>query len=278
MVIHVTCSPLPVSRAADPLPGAGCPVLSAGRGRTPASGRAHARSLPARAAHGKPVAQGRPIFPAPASQARAAAGVGRYCGTRLRKLGEGPAGEVAERSKAAVLKTAGRESVPWVRIPPSPPEARQYRWLGVAVGRRLGPGRVGRAECGLTRDLQRAHAPDLSRSPGPGDRPLRQPASIREPAQRTAAFSPISKASTIHVARISLRASDHRVKGIAWRPDPVRVIGAGSGVARLCEGPFCSAAPCEDWLGSTWAFLQGRERSARTRAGAGARLRLTTAT
>jgi hypothetical protein len=30
-------------------------------------------------------------------------------------------GEVAEWFKAAVLKTAVRESVPWVRIPPSPP-------------------------------------------------------------------------------------------------------------------------------------------------------------
>ncbi len=34
-----------------------------------------------------------------------------------------PRGEVAERSKAAVLKTAGRESAPGVRIPPSPPAA-----------------------------------------------------------------------------------------------------------------------------------------------------------
>ena len=31
-------------------------------------------------------------------------------------------GEVAEWFKAAVLKTAVRESVPWVRIPPSPPD------------------------------------------------------------------------------------------------------------------------------------------------------------
>lgn len=29
---------------------------------------------------------------------------------------------MAERLKAAVLKTAGRESVPWVRIPVCPPE------------------------------------------------------------------------------------------------------------------------------------------------------------
>lgn len=33
----------------------------------------------------------------------------------------GCCGEVAEWFKAAVLKTAVRESVPWVRIPPSPP-------------------------------------------------------------------------------------------------------------------------------------------------------------
>ena len=32
-------------------------------------------------------------------------------------------GGVAERFKAAVLKTAGRASVPWVRIPPPPPPA-----------------------------------------------------------------------------------------------------------------------------------------------------------
>ena len=30
-------------------------------------------------------------------------------------------GEVAEWSKAPVLKTGERASVPWVRIPPSPP-------------------------------------------------------------------------------------------------------------------------------------------------------------
>lgn len=30
-------------------------------------------------------------------------------------------GAVAERSKAAVLKTAGPVMVPWVRIPPAPP-------------------------------------------------------------------------------------------------------------------------------------------------------------
>lgn len=30
-------------------------------------------------------------------------------------------GQVAERLKAAVLKTAVRVSVPWVRIPPLPP-------------------------------------------------------------------------------------------------------------------------------------------------------------
>lgn len=34
---------------------------------------------------------------------------------------DGCVGEVAEWFKAAVLKTAVRESVPWVRIPPSPP-------------------------------------------------------------------------------------------------------------------------------------------------------------
>ena len=34
---------------------------------------------------------------------------------------ESPRGEVAERLKAAVLKTAVLETVPWVRIPPSPP-------------------------------------------------------------------------------------------------------------------------------------------------------------
>lgn len=33
-------------------------------------------------------------------------------------------GWVAERFKAAVLKTAGRATAPWVRIPPHPPEAR----------------------------------------------------------------------------------------------------------------------------------------------------------
>lgn len=31
-------------------------------------------------------------------------------------------GRVAERFKAAVLKTVGRESGPWVRIPPLPPK------------------------------------------------------------------------------------------------------------------------------------------------------------
>jgi hypothetical protein len=39
------------------------------------------------------------------------------------------AGEVAERSKAAVLKTAGRESAPWVRIPPSPPTSLRLQRL-----------------------------------------------------------------------------------------------------------------------------------------------------
>lgn len=40
----------------------------------------------------------------------------RICNTRV-------LGAVAERSKAVVLKTIVRESVPWVRIPPAPPLA-----------------------------------------------------------------------------------------------------------------------------------------------------------
>ncbi len=36
-------------------------------------------------------------------------------------------GRVAERFKAPVLKTGVRETVPWVRIPPLPPNAVDYR-------------------------------------------------------------------------------------------------------------------------------------------------------
>jgi hypothetical protein len=46
-----------------------------------------------------------------------------------------PRGGVAEWFKAAVLKTAVPETVPWVRIPPSPPTTRNPRealWSAVS--------------------------------------------------------------------------------------------------------------------------------------------------
>ena len=58
-----------------------------------------------------------------------------------------PTGWVAERLKAAVLKTAVRGSVPWVRIPPHPPRDRHKRlllfvsWLTTEVQSNLYPQR-----------------------------------------------------------------------------------------------------------------------------------------
>ena len=45
-------------------------------------------------------------------------------------------GEVAERFKAAVLKTAVDVSPPWVRIPPSPPNKKSPEVSGLFLGRK----------------------------------------------------------------------------------------------------------------------------------------------
>ena len=127
-----------------------------------------------------------------------------------------PAGRVAEWFKAAVLKTAVGESLPWVRIPPLPPAR------GLSASGRAGQhlARLRGAPGGTIPPPLQGQA-DRSCWPGEADQGDRRDAgTLRLPADHGAAQTQVLNKTPEHMIRILARAlrSLSTLSGRSLRP------------------------------------------------------------